>query len=112
MTLDNVRSFLVRSRNTKDIIAREEYETAIALALESVDQLELENRELEDENDRLESADIDARQWIGNLKVDKNAQAQTIKAAHIRTAELAIRYTDCQRELEEQIKRENEADCY
>ena len=40
------------------------------------------------------------RERIAQLEAEKKAQAQTIKAAHIRTAEVSTRHNDCQRELE------------
>ncbi len=37
---------------------------------------------------------------IEQLQATNAAQAQTIKAAHIRTAEISTRYNDCQRRIE------------
>jgi hypothetical protein len=39
--------------------------------------------------------------YCDELQAENAAQAQTIKAAHIRTAEISTRYNDCQREVEE-----------
>lgn len=121
--LNDIGKFLVRSRTTTDIIAREEYETAIMTALEVVAQLKLKLANRDDAIAQLETElaledrnipTLGAR--INQLEAEKRAQAQTIKAAHIRTAEVSTRYNDCQGQLEEQmeeqIKRENEADCY
>ena len=45
-TKDDLTKFLQRSRETTDLIAREEYETALMLALELNEQLEAENQRL------------------------------------------------------------------
>ncbi len=50
-------------------------------------------------NDKLVGSHTDEE--YRELEADNAAQAQTIKAAHIRTAEISTRYNDCQRQVEE-----------
>ena len=37
---------------------------------------------------------------VDKLEADNAAQVQTIKAAHIRTAEVSVRHSDCQQQVE------------